>query len=141
MSFGDPVSEAEEAFNFNPDSDEDVQQKSKYDFDGTYNCEVTGVKRGTAASGNPKLTITLVGQEGPAAGLMFTNHAPMFLAKRLAAAVLPRDADGKIKGQWEDLLGRTAAVTFKKDTYNGKTSAKVDAYGPAKATANVALPI
>jgi hypothetical protein len=77
---------------------------------------------------------TLVGQEGPATGIQFTDYLPRFkLEKMLKTAgvayrVVGQAPDDKLAFKSGDILGKTLTANFKREEYNGKWSAKVQGY-------------
>lgn len=129
-----PLDAADEEFSITGKDAEG--QKSKYDFNGNYAVEITNIQKGFSKSldeeGKPKLKfeVTLVGQEGPALGLVFTDHQPPFktaeMCKQLGIIKEGEDLNFK-KSQ---VVGRQIVAKFKAEEYQGKRSAKVQGFAP-----------
>lgn len=108
---------------------------------GDYFMRFTGFERKTAKSGNPMAVFRLDVVKGPTGGnllhfLTLTSRAMGFIRSTISAARRPHDDLSNVlvfDDDWmkKHFLGRIVKVTTKSDTYNGKTSIKVDKIQPA----------
>jgi hypothetical protein len=123
-----PVDAADEEFVIGGENADG--QKSKYDFEGNFAVELTGIAYGPAkSSGNMIYTVTMVGQEGPATGLVFTDYQPEWkTAEMLKLFGIKKGEDGLLRFSKGKVLGQTVVAKFKREEYNGKWSAKVQGY-------------
>lgn len=107
-------------------------QKSKFDFEGNYLVEITNIVYGKAKSSeNMIYTVTLVGQEGPALGSVFTDYQPEFkTAEMLKVFGIKKGEDGQLRFKRSAVLGKTLVAKFKRELYvaKGTWSAKVQGY-------------
>lgn len=123
-----PVDAADEEFVIGGENADG--QKSKYDFEGNFAVELTGLTFGKSkSSGNPLYTVTCVGQEGPATGLVFTDYQPEWkTAEMLKIFGIKKGEDGLLRFSKSKVLGQTLVAKFKREEYNGKWSAKIQGY-------------
>lgn len=122
-----PVDAADEEFAIGGENADG--QKSKYDFEGNFACEITNIALGQSAKGLPKYVVTLVGQEGPATGLVFTDHQPEFkTAEMLKIFGIKKGEDGVLRFKKAAVLGQQLVAKFKREEYQGKWSARVQGY-------------
>lgn len=131
-----PLDTAEEEFCI---SGKDAEgQKSKYDFSGNFLCEINDIKAGFSKSldeeGKPKrkFEVTLTGVEGPALGLLFTDHQPPFKTAEMCKqlGIIKEGEDLKFKPS--QVVGKQIVVRFKSEVYEktGKASAKIQGFSP-----------
>lgn len=136
----DPVSQEEEEFTLGVGA----PLKSKYDFEGEFEIEFTEFQKTVAKSGAPMVKITVVGLEGPAEGLQFTDYAvsvPVegtegtldnFRLREIKEALgdaTPRSEPLKVK--LASLVGQRVVAKFAREEYpkgSGKFNAKVKRY-------------
>lgn len=125
-----PLDSADEAFSIGGDAADG--QKSKYDFEGNYAVEITDIVLGQSAKGLPKFVVTLVGQEGPALGLVFTDHQPEFKTAEMNKQLgISKNAEtGKLDFKKSQVVGKQLVAKFKREEYQGKWSARVQGYAP-----------
>lgn len=126
-----PLDAADEEFSIGGDAADG--QKSKYDFSGNFLVEITDVKYGKAKSSeNMIYTVTLVGQEGPALGLVFTDYQPEFKNAEMVKlfGILKNPETGKVNYKKSQIVGKQVVAKFKSELYEvtGKSSAKVQGY-------------
>lgn len=122
-----PLDAADEEFSIGGENADG--QKSKFDFEGNFTCELTNIALGTSKSGAPKYVVTLVGQEGPATGLTFTDHQPEFkTAEMLKIYGIKKGEDGILRFKKAAVVGQQLVAKFKREEYNGKWSARVNGY-------------
>lgn len=124
-----PLDAADEEFSIGGEAADG--QKSKYDFEGNFLVEITDVKLGVAkSSGNPLFTVTLVGQEGPALGLVFKDYQPEFKNAEMVKnfGITKNPETGKVSYKASQVVGKQLVAKFKREEYQGKWSAKVQGY-------------
>jgi hypothetical protein len=126
-----PVSADEEDFVVPPEGD----QKSRYDFSGDFEIEITEAVKSQSKKGNPMAVLKVVGLEGAAEGLQFTDYAVDFRLRNLATALgdkTPKTEPLKVK--LADFVGKRVIARFASEEYNGKHSAKIQEYLSGKSS-------
>ena len=124
-----PVPQEEEVFVVKPGQ----AKKSRYDFEGECDVEITDIVAGESKSGNPKYIVTLVGLDGPAEGLTFTDHQPEYKLRAMLKVLgdtTPDEAELRFKKS--ATVGQKLTAKFVSEEFNGKRSAKVREYLSAK---------
>ncbi len=122
-----PVDAADEEFAISGENADG--QKSKYDFEGNFAVEITNIAQKTSKAGNAMYVVTLVGQEGPALGSVFTDYQPEFkTAEMLKLFGIKKGDDGILRFKKAAVLGQQLVAKFKREEYQGKFSARVQGY-------------
>jgi hypothetical protein len=134
-----PVSADQEEFVLPPDTG---NGGSRYDFDGECEVEITEAKASVSKKGNPMAVLTVVGLDGPAEGLQFTDYAVDFRLRNLAAAAwgdkTPRSEP--LTFSLKRAVGSRVIAKFVSEEYNGKRRAKIAEYLSAKSGGGAPLP-
>ncbi len=126
-----PVDTSEEEFVVGGDAGNN--NKSKYDFEGTFKVEFTALKGQVSKTGKDMVVATVVGQTGPATGLIFTDYLLRFKLEQLfnEAGIKYRVTDDeKLAFKASDVIGLNIYAKFKRELYAAKNtwSAKIQGY-------------